>query len=44
MAEQLGIDEGAEADDDLDEDDEDDIDLDEIDQDFAALAKNSAAK
>ena len=44
LAEQLGIDEGAETDDDLDEDDEDDIDLDEIDQDFAASAKDSAAK
>ena len=44
LAEQLGIDEGAEADDDLVEDDEDDIDLDEIDQDFAASAKDSAAK
>ena len=44
LAEQLGIDEGAEADDDLDEDDKDDIDLDEIDQDFAASATDSAAK
>ena len=44
LAEQLGIDAGAEADDDIDEDDEDDIDLDEIDQDFAASAKDSAAK
>ena len=40
LAEQLGTDEMAEA----DEDDEDDIDLDEINQDFAAPAKDSAAK
>ena len=44
LAEQLGIDEGAEADEDLDEDEEDDIDLDEIDQDFKSSAKDSAAE
>ena len=44
LAEQLGIDEGAEADDDFDEDNENNIDLDEIDQDFAASAEDSAAK
>ena len=39
LAEQLGIDEGAETDDDLDEDDED-----KIDEDLAASAKDNAAK
>ena len=44
LAEQLGIDEGSEADDGLDEDGEDGIDLDEIDQDFKSSAKGSAAE
>jgi len=44
LAEQLGIGEDSQSEEDLDEDDEDEVDLDEIDQEFAASAKDSAAE